>query len=82
MRGRIWGAISTMVSRAPSFRMAFKMVKAMNPAPTMATRAPGVIPAATPRACSSVQKLWTPGPSAPRTGARTGEDPVAMSRSS
>ena len=50
----------------------------MKPAPTMTTWLPGLISATTPRACSSVQKLWTPGPSAPGTGARTADDPVAI----
>ncbi len=36
--------------------MAFKMVNAMNPAPTMTTRLPGVTPAMTARASSRVQK--------------------------
>ena len=82
MRGKIWGAISTIVSRAPSARIEFRIVNAMKPAPTMTTWLPGVISATTPRACSSVQKLWTPGPSAPGTGARTADDPVAIRRSS
>ena len=38
--------------------------------------------AITPRACSRVQKEWTPGPSAPGTGARTAEEPVAIRQSS
>ena len=75
MRGRIWGAISTMVSFAPSARIELRMVKAMKPAPTITTWLPGPISASTPRACWSVQKLWTPGPSAPGTGARTGRRP-------
>src|SRR5215472_12691963 len=41
MRGRMRGATSTMVSEAPRARMAFKMVKAMKPAPTMTTLVEG-----------------------------------------
>ena len=37
MRGRMRGAISTMVSWAPRARMEFRMVKAMKPAPTITT---------------------------------------------
>ena len=62
--------------------MEFRMVKAMKPAPTSTTEQPGVMPRMTPCACSRVQKLWTPAPSAPATGARTADEPVAMSRSS
>ena len=80
MRGRICGAISTTVSRAPNSMMEFRMVKAMNPAPTIATEQPADMPRITPCACSSVQKLCTPAPSAPSTGARTGDEPVAISR--
>ena len=58
------------------------MVKAMKPAPTIATEQPGVMPRTTPCACSRVQKLWTHSPSDPATGARTADEPVAMSRSS
>src|SRR5213594_4034114 len=36
----------------------------------------------TPRAWSRVQKEWTPGPSAPGTGARTADEPVAIRQSS
>ena len=56
IRGRMRGAISTIVSLAPSDRIEFRIVKAMNPAPTMTTWLPGVIPAMTARAWSSVQK--------------------------
>ena len=80
MRGKTCGAISTTVSRAPSSTMEFNMVKAMNPAPTIATEQPAETPRMTPCACSRVQKLCTPAPSAPATGARTGDEPVAISR--
>ena len=58
------------------------MVQAMNPAPTMTTWLPARMWDTTPRACGSVQKLWTPGESAPGTDALTGEEPVAIRRSS
>ncbi len=54
----------------------------MNPAPIITTRLPGVIPAITALASSSVQKQWTPGPSAPGTGAFAARDPVAIRQSS
>ena len=82
IRGRMRGASSTIVSVAPSDRIELRMVKAMKPAPTMTTWLPGLIAAMTPRASSSVQKECTPGPSAPGTGARTAEDPVAIMQSS
>ena len=50
IRGRIRGATSTIVSFAPSERLEFKIVNAMNPAPTMTTWLPGLICASTPRA--------------------------------
>jgi hypothetical protein len=37
IRGRMRGAISTMVSRAPRARIELRMVKAMKPAPTITT---------------------------------------------
>ncbi len=76
------GAISTIVSRAPSARIEFKIVNAMKPAPIMTTWLPGAMWARTPRASSSVQNEWTPRPSAPGTGARTADDPVATRQSS
>jgi hypothetical protein len=82
MRGKMRGAISTMVSLAPRARMELRIVKAMKPAPTMATWVPGFTWATTPRASSSVQNEWTPRPSAPGTGARTADEPVATRQSS
>ena len=82
IRGRMRGAISTIVSRAPSARIEFKIVNAMKPAPIMTTWLPGAMWARTPRASSSVQNEWTRGPSAPGTGARTADDPVATRQSS
>ena len=70
MRGRIRGATSTIVSLAPRARIAFRIVNAMNPAPTMTTRLPGWTPrdhARAPRRGSRSE--WTPGPSAPGIGA-------------
>jgi len=54
----------------------------MKPAPTMTTWVPRWMPAITPRASSSVQNECTPGSSAPGTGARTAEEPVAIRQSS
>ena len=54
----------------------------MKPAPTITTWLPGLISSITARASSSVQNEWTPRPSAPGTGARTGEEPVAIRQSS
>ena len=62
MRGRMRGAISTMVSLAPSERIELRIVNEMKPAPTITTWLPGVIAARTPRACSSVQNECTPLP--------------------
>ena len=80
--GRMRGATSTMVSRAPRERMALRMVKEMKPAPTMTTRRPGVTAAMTARASSSVQKECNPGPSAPGIGGRAAREPVAIRQSS
>ena len=82
MRGKICGAISTIVSVAPSARIEFRIVNEMKPAPTITTWDPGVISRSTPRASSSVQNEWTPRPSAPGTRARTADEPVAMRQSS
>jgi len=82
MRGRMRGATSTMVRAAPRERMAFRMVKEMKPAPTMTTLVPGCTSAMTARASSSVQKEWTPGPSAPGMGGRAAREPVAIRQSS
>src|SRR5207247_1459884 len=82
MRGRMRGSISTIVSLAPRARIEFRIVKAMNPAPTMTTWLPRAISARTARASSRVQNEWTPRPSAPGTGARTAEEPVAIRQSS
>ena len=83
MRGRMRGATSTMVSVAPRARIAFRIVKAMKPAPDHdhvaarpdRRRSP-------PRASSSVQKQCTPGPSAPgiggSDGARAGGDQAVV----
>jgi hypothetical protein len=82
IRGRMRGATSTMVREAPRERMAFRIVKAMNPAPTMTTRLPGVTPAITARASARVQKQCTPGPSAPGIGGLAAREPVAIRQSS
>src|SRR3989338_6781622 len=82
IRGRIRGATSTIVSRAPSERIEFRIVNAMNPAPTSTTWLRGRMPASTARASSSVQNEWPARPSAPGTGARTAEEPVAIRQSS
>ena len=82
MRGRIRGATSTMVSFAPSARIELRIVNEMKPAPIMTTWLPGFTEAITPRHSSSVQNEWTFGPSAPGTGARTADEPVATRQSS
>ena len=82
MRGKMRGAISTIVSLAPSDRIEFRIVNAMKPAPTITTWRPGWICVITPRASSSVQNECTPRPSAPGTGARTADEPVAIRQSS
>ena len=82
MRGSTRGAISTMVSLASSARIELRIVNEMKPAPTITTWLPGVMDASTPRASSSVQNEWTPGRSAPGTGARTAAEPVAIRQSS
>ena len=80
MRGRMRDSSSTTVSFTPWFTRAFRIVKAMNPAPIIATRAPSPTHDATARAWGNVQKLCTFLPSAPGTGAFTGEEPVAIKR--
>ncbi len=76
------GASSTTVSLAPSERIELRIVNEMKPAPTMTTWLPGVTESSTRRASSSVQNECTPRPSAPGTGARAAEEPVAIRQSS
>src|SRR5579884_1187196 len=78
MRGKTWGSRSTRVSRQPACSSGLTMVKAMKPAPTMATSAPGWIAARRASVSARVQWSYTPGPSMPGTGGRTAEEQVVV----
>ena len=60
MRGRICGAISTTVELCPVGENGVENGKGDKPRPHHDHLRPAVMPLTTPRACSSVQKLWTP----------------------